>query len=150
MRHMKKVVEWIIRMLGYTLVLVIVSLIFKKTIYIDTAYYWIWGLLTVVIIFILNRTLKPILFWLTLPITGVTLGLFYPILNVLILKLTDLILFNHFEINGILFLLLVSIIISIMNALMDHFIINKLTKGALKWILLHFLLVLLKLGGMRY
>jgi len=132
MRHMKKVVEWIIRMLGYTLVLVIVSLIFKKTIYIDTAYYGIWGLLTVVIIFILNRTLKPILFWLTLPITGVTLGLFYPILNVLILKLTDLILFNHFEINGILFLLLVSIIISIMNALMDHFIINKLTKGALK------------------
>lgn len=132
MRHMKKVVEWIIRMLGYTLVLAIVSLIFKKTIYIDTAYYGIWGLLTVVIIFILNRTLKPILFWLTLPITGVTLGLFYPILNVLILKLTDLILFNHFEINGILFLLLVSIIISIMNALMDHFIINKLTKGALK------------------
>lgn len=128
----KTLIGWITHMLGYTLVLVIVSLIFKETIYIDTSFFGLWGLLAVVIIFILNRTIKPILFWLTLPITGITLGLFYPLINVLILKLTDIILVNHFEINGILFLIIVSIIISIMNALMDHLIINKLVKGALK------------------
>ena len=119
-------------MLGYTLVLIIASLIFKKTIYIDTTYYGLWGLLAVVIIFILNRTVKPILFWLTLPITGITLGLFYPVINVLILKLTDFILLSHFQINGIFFVIIVSVFISIMNWIMDNLIINKITKGVTK------------------
>ena len=123
-----KIIDWFIHMLGYTLVLILASLIFKKTIYIDMSYYGLWGLLTVVIIFILNRTVKPILFWLTLPITGITLGLFYPIINVFILKLTDFILLSHFNINGIFFLIIVSLFISIMNWIMDKFI-NIFTKG---------------------
>jgi len=124
-----KIIEWLIHMLGYTLVLIIASLIFKETIYIDTSFYGLWGLLTVVILFILNRTLKPILFWLTLPITGLTLGLFYPLINVLILKLTDFILLSHFEIKGIIFVFIVSIFLSIMNWLMDNLFINKFLKG---------------------
>lgn len=127
-----KIIEWLIHMLGYTLVLIIASLIFKETIYIDTSFYGLWGLLTVVILFILNRTLKPILFWLTLPITGLTLGLFYPLINVLILKLTDFILLSHFEIKGIIFVFIVSIFLSIMNWLMDNLIINKFLKGVIK------------------
>lgn len=124
-----KIIEWLIHMLGYTLVLIIASLIFKETIYIDTSFYGLWGLLTVVMLFILNRTLKPILFWLTLPITGLTLGLFYPLINVLILKLTDFILLSHFEIKGIIFVFIVSIFLSIMNWLMDNLFINKFLKG---------------------
>lgn len=127
-----KIIEWLIHMLGYTLVLIIASLIFKETIYIDTSFYGLWGLLTVVILFILNRTLKPILFWLTLPITGLTLGLFYPLINVLILKITDFILLSHFEIKGIIFVFIVSIFLSIMNWLMDNLIINKFLKGVIK------------------
>ena len=127
-----KIIDWITHMLGYTLVLIIASLIFQKTIYIDTRFYGLWGLVTIIIIFVLNRTVKPLLFWLTLPITGLTLGLFYPIINVLILKLTDFILLSHFEIHGIFFVLLVSIFLSIMNWLMDNLIINKLTKGVTK------------------
>ena len=124
-----KILDWLTHMLGYTLVLIIASLIFKKTIYIDSSFYGLWGLLAVVIIFILNRTVKPILFWLTLPITGITLGLFYPLINVLILKITDFILLSHFEINGIFFVVIVSIFISVMNWIMDNLIINKITKG---------------------
>lgn len=127
-----KIIDWLTHMLGYTIVLIIASLIFKKTIYIDSSFYGLWGLLTVVIIFILNRTVKPILFWLTLPITGITLGLFYPLINVLILKITDFILFSHFEINGIFFVIIVSIFISILNWIMDNLIINKFTKGVSK------------------
>ena len=127
-----KIIDWLTHMLGYTLVLIIASLIFKKTIYIDTTYYGLWGLLAVVIIFVLNRTVKPILFWLTLPITGITLGLFYPVINVLILKLTDFILLSHFQINGIFFVIIVSVFISIMNWIMDNLIINKITKGVTK------------------
>ncbi len=127
-----EIIEWLTHMLGYTLVLIIASLIFQQTIYIDSSYYGLWGLLTVVIIFILNRTVKPILFWLTLPITGITLGLFYPLINVLILKLTDFILLSHFEIKGIFFVIIVSIFISVMNWIMDNLIINKITKGVSK------------------
>lgn len=127
-----KLLNWIIHMLGYTIVLILASIIFKKTIYIDISYYGIWGLLAVMIIFVLNRTIKPILFWLTLPITALTLGLFYPIINVLILKITDFLLGSHFEIKGIFFVIIVSIFISIMNAIMDNLIIDKFVKGASK------------------
>lgn len=127
-----KIIDWLTHMLGYTIVLILASIIFKKTIYIDISYYGLWGLLAVVIIFILNRTVKPILFWLTLPITGITLGLFYPLINVLILKLTDFILLSHFEINGIFFVIIVSIFISIMNWIMDNIIIERFTKGVTK------------------
>ena len=39
-----------------------------------------------ILIYILNKTVKPILFKLTLPITGITLGLFYFVNNMIILK----------------------------------------------------------------
>ena len=36
------------------------------------------------LLFILNKTIKPLLFYLTIPITGITLGLFYPFINLII------------------------------------------------------------------
>ncbi len=88
-------------LLGYTLVLYITSLIFKRTIIVDSSNYYMWGFIAVLIIWILNKTIKPILFWITIPLTALTLGLFYPIINIIILKLTDIILISHFEIKGI-------------------------------------------------
>ncbi len=124
---MKKV-DWLLHMIGYALVLITVAVIFPKVIYIDNSYYGFWGLIAVLIIFILNRTIKPLIVWLTLPITAITLGLFYPIINMLILKLTDLILLNHFQVHGIFSLFFVSIIISLMNTIIDK-IIKNLDKG---------------------
>ena len=49
-----KYTDWLIRMIGYALVLIAVSLVFKNTIYIDDSYYGIWGLITVIIIFVLK------------------------------------------------------------------------------------------------
>lgn len=127
-----KYLDWFIHMLGYALVLITVSVIFKKTVVIDNSYYGLWGLVAVIIIFILNRTVKPLLVWMTLPLTALTLGLFYPIINILILKITDFILGPHFDIHGTIILFLVSIIISIMNAIMDNVIIDGLLKGKKK------------------
>lgn len=127
-----KLISWLLHMIGYTFVLLLTSIIFPKTIYIDSNYYYIWGFIAILIIYILNRTVKPLMFWLTLPITGLTLGLFYPVLNIIILKITDLVLFDHFQIRGIFSLFLVCIFISILNALMDKIIINKLIKGVTK------------------
>ncbi|MCI8446615.1 MAG: phage holin family protein, partial [Bacilli bacterium] len=81
-----------------------------------------------IIIYILNKTIKPFLVWLTIPITGLTLGLFYPFINVLILKMVDWILFGHFEINGLWMSFLISILISIMNEVVNEYIIKPLLK----------------------
>lgn len=124
-----KYLDWFIHMLGYTLVLITVSVIFKNTVIIDNSYFGSWGLIAVIIIFLLNRTIKPLLVFLTLPLTALTLGLFYPIINILILKITDFILGVHFDIHGTIFLFIVSIIISIMNAIMDNIIIDGFLKG---------------------
>ena len=123
-----KYIDWLIRMIGYALVLIMISIIFKNTIYIDNSYYGLWGLVAVIIIFILTKTIKPLIVWLTLPLTALTLGLFYPIINILILKITDFILVNHFDIHGTIMIFIVSIIISIMNTLMDSLIIKNILR----------------------
>lgn len=127
-----KYLDWFIHMVGYALVLITVSVIFQKTIYIDNRLFGLWGLIAVIIVFILNRTIKPILVWMTLPLTALTLGLFYPLINILVLKITDFILGSHFEIKGTIMVFFVSIIISIMNAIMDNLIIDNLLKGRKK------------------
>ena len=79
-----------------------------------------------IITFILNKTIKPILFWLTLPITGLTLGLFYPFINVFILYIVSFLLQDHFQIHGIWMAFLIAIIISILNMLMDSIVLTPL------------------------
>ena len=125
-QSISKGLDIFIHLLGYTLVLITVSIIFKDIVYISN--FWC-ACLAVIIIFILNRTVKPVLTWLTIPLTAMTLGLFYPLINAFILKLTDWILGKQFQINGILWLIVVSIVISIMNAIMDNFIIDGIIKG---------------------
>ncbi len=117
------IVKWICKILGYALILMTISIIFKKSIYIDNSNYGIWCLLISIIIYLLNKTVKPLLFWLTLPITGITLGLFYPFINILILYSVSFILGNHFNITGNIFLaFLIAILISIMNFIMNEII----------------------------
>ena len=131
-KKINKYLDWLIHMVGYAIVLITVSLIFQKTIYIDNSYFGLWGLIAVIIVFILNRVVKPTLLFLALPLTAMTLGLTYPLVNMLILKLTDWILMSHFDIKGFGMLLIVSIVITIMNAVMDNIIIDILLKGKKK------------------
>lgn len=119
-------IDWLIHMIAYAIILITVSIIFKKTIYIDNSYFGLWGVVAAIIIYLLNKTVKPILVWLTLPITGLTLGLFYPFINVFILHITDWILGSHFEINGIFFAFIVAFLISFMNVLMDIMVIKPI------------------------
>ena len=109
--------------------LLLVSQLFKKTVFISNFWY---GVLAVIIILILNKTVKPVLTWLTIPLTAMTLGLFYPLINAFILKLTDWIMGKHFNVYGIINLIIVSIVITIMNAIMDNIIIDGIIKGGKK------------------
>lgn len=124
--------EWILYMLGYAIILITVSCMFKKTLYINNEYFGIYALLAAIIIYILNQTIKPILVYITLPLTALTYGLFYPIINVIILEITSFILGNNFEINGIIIPIIVAIVISLLNILMEGIIIKPImNKG--KW-----------------
>ena len=118
-----KFFDWLIRMICYALILMFTAHLFKNTLYIDSSYYGLWYLLAAILIYLLNKTIKPILVKLTIPITGLTLGLFYPFINVLILKLTDWLLGKHFEITSLLSALIFAILLSI-----STFIVNEIIK----------------------
>ena len=121
-----KFLEWLIYMIGYSLILISISVLFKNTIQIDNNYFGFWAFLASIIIYILNKTIKPIIVWLTIPITALTLGIFYPFINVFILKITDFILGSHFTINGIIMAFLVAILISLMNTIMDKLVLKPI------------------------
>jgi putative membrane protein len=125
--HLNGLIDWLIYMVGYTIVLVLVSVVFKS-VSIDNSYFGLWAFLASIIIYILNKTVKPIIFLLTLPITGITLGLFYPVINVLILKMVDWILVGHFTTQGTFSLFFVAILISIMNFLMEKLIVEPIVR----------------------
>lgn len=122
--------DWLIHMIGYTIVFIAVTSLFKS-IYIDSDHLIIWSSIIVLVIYILNKTIKPILVTLTIPITGLTLGLFYPCINVFILKLVDWLLGPHFEVKDLLIALFVAILLSITNFIMQE-IINSILKKVKK------------------
>ena len=117
----------VIRILGYTVILMLMTLIFQNTLYIDNSYYGFWCLVASVLIYLLNKTIKPFLVWLTIPITGITLGLFYPFINLIILKIVSFILGKHFSIYGIWFAVIVAICISVLNVILDMTVFKKIT-----------------------
>jgi len=141
-KTLNKLIEWIMHMIGYSLVLISVALIFDDTLYIDSAYFGIWSFIASVIIFVLNKTIKPLIVWLTIPITALTLGLFYPFINVLILNIVSWILGPHFEIpGGIIMTFIIAVLISLMNLIMKK-IIDNIIKGVKKWIQYYYKLVI--------
>lgn len=125
-RIIKKSLLFIIKVLGYCGILVLTNYLFKNTIYIDESNYGLWFFVISLIVVILNSTVKPFLVWVTIPITGVTLGLFYPFINLFILKMTSFLLGDHFNIYGIWYAVCASILISILNVILDETILKKI------------------------
>lgn len=121
----KKFFSWLLYILGYSLVLIIVSLLFDS-IKVDLDYFGLYALLASLIIYILNQTIKPILLYITLPITALTWGLFYPIINVIILYITSFILQSKFVISGFIIPFLLAILISFLNILIDINVIKPI------------------------
>ena len=122
--RINKFLDSIIHIFGYTLVLLLVDLIFNSF---DVDNYW-FGFLAVILIYILNKTIKPIIVSLTLPITALTLGLFYPFINFLILKIVDFILGEHIQIYGIVSGVLIAVVISIMNFIVEEAVIKPIIR----------------------
>jgi len=122
-----KILSFIISLVCYAIVLILVSLMFKSF-YINNEYFGLYALISALIITILNKTIKPVLVILTLPVTALTMGLSYPIVNVIILYLTSFIMGNHFNISGFFTAFFASILISFFNIFMDGLIIKPITR----------------------
>jgi len=133
-KQLSKILKIFISIMGYALILTILSVIFNDTIKMDNSYFGIWGILVSLAIYILNKTVKPIIFSLTLPITALTLGIFYPFINVLILNIVDLLFGNYFTIKGIIMSFIVAVLISTLNILMDEIVIKPILKEKKAWI----------------
>jgi putative membrane protein len=76
-----------------------------------------------VVVGLVNATIRPILFWLTLPVTILTLGLFSFILNALTLWFASSVT-PGFEIHGFLPALIGSLVLSIVSGLL-HTIFDR-------------------------
>jgi putative membrane protein len=81
------------------------------------------------ILSILNIFVKPILIILTLPVTLITLGLFMFVINAITLSITAALMGPDFQISGFGAALLASIVMAILNALIQHLIINPIQKN---------------------
>lgn len=125
--RINKLIEWMMYYIGYTIVFIITTSLFHSIV-IDKNHFIIWSMIIVFITYLLNKTIKPILITLTIPITGITLGLFYPCINVFILKLVDWLLGPYFQINNLFVAFFAAILLSITNFIMEEIIKSILSK----------------------
>ena len=123
-RRLNKLLDWIIYISGYTLTLYLVDVIFNAF-EVDNLLYYFWGS---IILFVLNKTVKKIVFKFTLLITGLTFGLFYFVIDFLMLKIVDFILGNHFEIYGIWWGIFIAFSISVIHFILEEVILKPLMK----------------------
>lgn len=107
--------EWVLTLLVSATSIYLATKIFKGF-YIESFWY---AIITAIVIMILNETIKPILQILTLPITIISLGILYPIVDTIILKLASLLMGSSFIVAGWLIPFFVSIFISIISILLD-------------------------------
>lgn len=119
--RLNKFLDWLLYFIGYTIVFILVTTLFKS-IHIDKNHFILWSTIIVFIVYLLNKTIKPVLVTLTIPITGITLGLFYPCINVFLLKLTDWILGPHFQITNLFVAIFAAVLLSITNFIMEEII----------------------------
>ena len=124
-------IEWLIYMIGYAIVLLIVAELFES-LYINTEHFGIYALLGAIIIYVLNETIKPLLKYITLPLTLLSWGLLYPLSNVIILYITSFILGKNFTIKGFIPAFIVAIFISFLNILMEGLIVKPLINKRIK------------------
>lgn len=124
--RINKLFDWLLYMIGYALVFILATGLFKS-VQINSEHKYLLKIIIVLIIYLLNKTVKPILVNLTIPITGITLGLFYPCINTFILKLVDWIMGSRFNLTNIFATFFLAILLSIMNFIAEE-IINSILK----------------------
>ncbi len=117
----KEFVTFVLEILTGALSLMIASYLFKSF-YVEN--FW-FACLASVIISVISVYLKPLLEFIALPINILTMGLTTPLINVVILKITHLILGSKFVVNGWIIPIFIAIFISVVNVLLNNLIVDK-------------------------
>ncbi len=86
------------------------------------------AIVAALVLSILNTIIRPILIFITLPVTIFTLGLFLFIINAVTLEMTDYILGDAIRVNGFGTALLASILISTFSMLIQYFVFDPKSK----------------------
>ena len=115
----------LLELLVSAVTLMLASAIFKGF-YVENI---IYALLTALIISVLNATIKPFLVFITLPITVLTWGIFYPIVNVIILKLASILMGSAFIVEGWILPFFIAIFISIVTPLLNNLLVRPFIEG---------------------
>lgn len=115
------ILQFIVGIIVYALVLYIASSLFVN-LYIEN--YW-YAIIAALILSALNYTIKPILIYWTLPLSILTYGIAYPIVNMFILKTCDLLMGPAFEISGFFAAFVIAIFISVLKIIFDRIITDK-------------------------
>ncbi|MCP2044508.1 phage holin family protein [Pontibacter sp. HSC-36F09] len=79
---------------------------------------FVTALILAVVLALLNAVVRPILVILTIPVTILTLGLFLLVINALIILLADY-LIGGFDVDGFLWALIFSLLLSLISAILD-------------------------------
>ena len=86
--YFNRVLEFLLYFVLYTATFMLIEWFFDSCV-INSDYKVIWASLAVCVIYCLDKIVKPILVTLTIPITGITFGLFYIVINTFILTFTN-------------------------------------------------------------
>lgn len=107
--------NWIVKILINAVVFVLLTQVFEG-VYVSG---FGAAILAAIVLSIFNVIVKPIVTILTLPITIITLGIFLLFINTIVLKITDAAMGSAFDIHGFWLTFLVSIILSLVNTVME-------------------------------
>lgn len=125
------IVEKLVYLLSYTIVFLVLSYCFE-TFVIDKEHLFVYAFVAVTIIYVLNKTIKPILVRFTIPITGLTMGIAYFFNNVIILKLVDFLMGFRLEFNNLFVLFFIAVLMSFLNLIIEEILVKPVLKGVKK------------------
>ena len=112
------ILEYTLTLIINSIVLILASKIFKGF-YIQSFGY---AIITSLVISLLSSTVKPFLKLIFLPVTVITTGIFYPFINVIILKLASLIMGDAFVVEGWILPFFIALFISFTTLILDELI----------------------------
>jgi len=78
-----------------------------------------WALAVALVLSLLNTFVKPVLIFLTIPATIISLGLFLFVINACVILLADYLIVSAFEVNGFWWALVFSIVVSVLSSIIQ-------------------------------
>lgn len=127
--RINRLFEFVLYVFGYTVAFLLTEKLFE-TFVIDDGHKILYSIVAVLVIYVLNQVIKPLLITLTMPITGLTFGLFYFVINTIILKLTDWIMGPRLDFTDIWILFFIAILLSVIHFIIEEVVIKPIIKRA--------------------